>query len=204
MTSDFELNVFINCPFDKKYTPLFDALLFSIYLCGYRPRCALEIDNSAQVRIEKINNIIRECKISFHDISRTELDKDSKLPRFNMPFELGLFLGSIAFGSGEQKEKIAIIADKEKFRYQKFISDVAGQDIKTHNNNPEDLIKVVRNTLNSINREKPLPGATYILGKYEVFQKGKPAIIRNLSLTKEDITYSDKIQIIENWLQMNL
>jgi hypothetical protein len=37
-------------------------------------------------------DIISGCKYSIHDLSRTELDKTTRLPRFNMPLELGLDL----------------------------------------------------------------------------------------------------------------
>lgn len=43
-----------------------------------------------------------------------------------MPLELGTFLGAKHFGSEIQKKKTCLILDKEKFRYQKFISDIAG------------------------------------------------------------------------------
>jgi hypothetical protein len=87
-------SVFINCPFDGGYKRLFKATVFTVFYSGYVPRCALEIYNSGQVRIEKIFKLIENCQFGNHDISRTELDVDSKLPRFNMPLELGVFLGA--------------------------------------------------------------------------------------------------------------
>lgn len=86
-------NVFINCPFDKKYQPFEDLIIFTIMDCGFKPRSAKESSASSN-RILKIQQIIRECHFAVHDISRTELDKETGLPRFNMPFELGLFLGA--------------------------------------------------------------------------------------------------------------
>jgi len=74
-------------------------------------RCALEADDSGDVRIEKILAIIDQCKLGIHDISRTELNEHS-LPRFNMPLELGLFLGASRFGQGKTK-KITLIVDSE-------------------------------------------------------------------------------------------
>ncbi|HDD9386145.1 TPA: hypothetical protein PBQ45_005000 [Escherichia coli] len=104
----YDTNVFINCPFDNSYDPFFDAALFAIYRCNFKPRCALEINDAGDQRIDKINNIIKECKIGIHDISRTELDDHSNLPRFNMPLELGLFLGAKKFSSAKkQKSKRA-------------------------------------------------------------------------------------------------
>ena len=67
-------DIFINCPFDDAYSDIFDAILFAIYFCGCKPRCALEIDDGAQIRLDKICDIIAECDLGIHDISRTELN----------------------------------------------------------------------------------------------------------------------------------
>jgi len=40
-------NVFINCPFDSDYKPLFDAIVFAIFDFGFVPRCSLEVANIA-------------------------------------------------------------------------------------------------------------------------------------------------------------
>ena len=38
MTSrNYNDNVFLNCPFDSAYKALFDALVFTIYDCGFMP-----------------------------------------------------------------------------------------------------------------------------------------------------------------------
>lgn len=55
-------------------------MVFVLKACGYAPRCAMESDNAAEVRVEKILRIIGECGLSIHDISRTQLDRGSKLP----------------------------------------------------------------------------------------------------------------------------
>ena len=46
-----------------------------------------------------------------------------------MPLELGIFLGAKRFGRAEQKGKVCLILDTERYRYQQFMSDIAGQDI---------------------------------------------------------------------------
>jgi hypothetical protein len=53
-------SVFINCPFDRPYKRIFDALVFAVFDCGFVARSALEITNTAEVRIEKIARIIDE------------------------------------------------------------------------------------------------------------------------------------------------
>jgi hypothetical protein len=108
---DYERNIFLNCPFDDEYQPLFRAVMFAVLTCGFRARCALEADDGGEVRIAKIQRIIRDSQLGIHDISRTELDLATGLPRFNMPFELGLFLGAREFGAGQQRKKRALILD---------------------------------------------------------------------------------------------
>lgn len=61
-------------------------------------------DDAGQARISKIYDLIRRSKYSIHDISRTELDPDHSLPRFNMPLELGIFLGAKEYGGPSQRQ----------------------------------------------------------------------------------------------------
>jgi hypothetical protein len=85
-------SVFINCPFDDQYQPIFEAIVFGISACGFLPRCAKELPDGGDIRIDNICQLIRDCDYSVHDISRTEVaDQPYQLPRFNMPLELGLF-----------------------------------------------------------------------------------------------------------------
>ena len=39
----YDQNVFLNCPFDDAYQSLFQALIFAVFACGLRPRCAQEV-----------------------------------------------------------------------------------------------------------------------------------------------------------------
>src|ERR1700687_2295884 len=87
-------DVFVNCPFDSDYKQQFNALIFTIYDCGFYPRCALEAVDSGQLRFQKICQLILECSYGIHDLSRIELAPSTQLPRFNMALELGLFLGA--------------------------------------------------------------------------------------------------------------
>lgn len=155
--SQTDTNVFINCPFDSEYRPIFRSIIFCIYDCGYVPRCALEDENGGDVRIERLYKLIKESRLSIHDISRTELDRANKLPRFNMPLELGIFLGAKKFGGKIHSSKICLILDAEQ--YQKFISDIAGQDIRAHEGSPEKAIFAVRTWIAANARGVAIPGA---------------------------------------------
>ena len=95
-TSDYQNNVFINCPFDNQYKPLFDALVFAVHDAGFVAGSTLEVSDATQNRYDKILRIISECRYGVHDISRTESDTATSLPRFNMPFELGLWLRKVS------------------------------------------------------------------------------------------------------------
>jgi hypothetical protein len=89
----FHQTVFLNCPYDDEYRPLLGALLFSVLDCGLTPRLASDQADSGQPRLEKIRELIRDSRFSIHDISRMDPLQPGDLPRFNMPFELGLDLG---------------------------------------------------------------------------------------------------------------
>ena len=82
-SSNYGKNVFINCPFDIEYQPLFYALIFAVHDCGFHARCALEIEDSSAVRIDKIAEVIETCRFGIHDISRTELSVEQQLPRLS-------------------------------------------------------------------------------------------------------------------------
>ena len=98
-------DIFINCPFTSDYTPFFEAITFATIYCGFSPRCALETDDASENRFQKICDIIADCRLGIHDISNTKLDRNNRLPRFNMPLELGLFLGAKRFGTKSLKSK---------------------------------------------------------------------------------------------------
>ncbi|MBX6741132.1 MAG: hypothetical protein IRY87_03675 [Acetobacteraceae bacterium] len=192
--------IFFNCPFDDKYQPIFDALVFAAFDCGYVPRCALEVDDAGQVRLEKILAIIRDCRLGVHDISRTELDPINGLPRFNMPLELGIFIGAARFGTGEQKKKVCLVLDRERYRFQKFISDIAGQDIREHGDDPERAIHALRSWLAPQPRDGLLPGATAIASRYRAFRQDLPQILAEIGLEAGEMTFSDYANIVSAWL----
>ena len=192
-------DVFVNCPFDDAYEPIFRALIFAIYACEFRPRTARELDDAGQARIEKLYNLIGECRFGIHDISRTELDAVSNLPRFNMPLELGIFLGAKRYGGTPQKAKRLLVLDVEPFRYQRFISDLAGIDIHAHNGNPERALRETRNWLANVSR-RTLPSANRIANLNRHFLADLPALAEELDFDPESIPYVDYERIVVGWL----
>ena len=200
--SSYTSSVFINCPFDDVYGPILDVLVFAVFDCGFEPRCAMEIDDSAQVRIDKIFSIINECKFSIHDISRTESDPDTGLPRFNMPLELGMFLGARRFGGKRHGDKSCLIMDTNQFRYQKFISDISGQDIKAHQNDPRRAVGLVRGWLNDASGRKTIPGGAMIWGRYQNYLADLPDLCAAAGLAVDEMTFNDKTNFASEWLKL--
>ena len=191
--------VFVNCPFDAAYRPLFHAIVFTLKVCAYEPRSALEADNAVETRFEKIVRIIRGCRLGIHDISRTESSPDG-LPRFNMPLELGLFLGAAKYGRADQRRKIALVLDRERFRFQRYLSDIAGQDIRAHDNKPENIIHEVRKWLAAPASARILIGGPAIPKRYHVPQAQLPLLLSELKLQEDEVEFNDLVLIITNWL----
>jgi hypothetical protein len=201
---DYNLNVFVNCPLDDEYRYLFEAVVFGIHDCGYIARCALEVDDSSQVRIDKITKIISDCRFGIHDISRTVADSATGLPRFNMPLELGLFLGAKRFGHADQRMKICLILDIERYRYHKFISDIAGQDIASHAGDSGKAIRIVRDWLRSATPKSiRIPGGSAINLRYQGFREELPSLCKQVDLSIEELTFNDYVAQVEDWLEIN-
>jgi hypothetical protein len=154
----FSRNVFINCPFDSDYIALLRPLLFTVLYIGFIPRIASERLDSGEPRIDKIVELIQRSKFSIHDLSRIESSNKEELYRLNMAFELGVDFGCRFFAEGEPKSKKFLILEKERYRYQKALSDLSGSDIKNHNNEPEDLVREVRNWFVEITSLRPTGG----------------------------------------------
>jgi hypothetical protein len=92
---------FLNIPYDVDFQSLYLAHIAGITAFGLRPRATLEIPGGAR-RLDRIFDLIKSCRYSFHDLSRVELDvRRPATPRFNMPFELGLAVAWDKLNAGQ-------------------------------------------------------------------------------------------------------
>lgn len=94
----YNYSVFINCPFDDQYVPILRAIVYTVYRCGFLAKTALDEDDGSDNRLSKIIRKIRDSRYGIHDLSRIELNA-ADYPRFNMPFELGIFFGAKDMGN---------------------------------------------------------------------------------------------------------
>jgi hypothetical protein len=193
-------DVFINCPFDAGYKDLFWATVFVVIRSGFRPRCALETDDSSENRFDKICKIIAECRYGIHDISRTELDPGSNLPRFNMPLELGVFLGAKRFGVGSQKAKRCVVFDRTRYRFQRYISDISGQDIHSHEGTAKRLIEELATWLRTQSRDPKVPGGRQMAAEFASFKRKIPRICDNQGIHPDELTFGDYATMVAQYL----
>lgn len=201
----YENSVFINCPFDPKYKAIFNAIVFGVYDAGFYPRCAFELGDASENRLQGIVRIIVECRYGVHDISRTERDRENRLPRFNMPLELGIFLGSKYFGGGRHLRKACLIMDSEPYRYQKFISDIAGQDVYSHRDDPKSAVLLVRDWLRTKSQRVNIPDGEVVWRRFGQFQRKLPAICKELRWNPQilKLKFVDYRHVIYEWLRQN-
>jgi hypothetical protein len=122
-----------------------------------------------------------------------------------MPLELGMFLGAKRYGRAEQKQKTCLILDVERYRFQTFISDIAGQDIAAHGGEPPRAIRAVRDWLsNAMPKSAQIPGGAVIARRYEVFRADLPGMCERLQLTTEELTFNNYVMQVEEWLKVPL
>ena len=196
---DYDVNVFINCPFDDNYEPLFRAMVFTIFSCGFTPQCAKGASNQ-DLRFQRIIELVGECRYGLHDLSRIEL---GSMPRNNMPLELGVFIGCQRFGSTFDYEKEYLILDSDAHRYNQHTSDVKADDAEYHHNKPEEIIERVRNWLANRpfrNHLYRIPGADWLIERYQRFENEAPALCANLFLTFNKLEFDEFCTIAIEWL----
>lgn len=198
------LDLFINCPFDDAFRPLFAATIFTITASGYRPRCALEEENGADIRLDKLCRIVGECQRSIHDLSRVQVDAGA-LPRFNMPFELGMVIGAKRFGGKAYQSISALIMVHEPYRMPAFLSDLAGNDPQAHRNEVKNVIRIVRNFLGTYPTGATLPGPSAILADFEDFRNELPALAAEIRHQPDEIdpfkSYPEYALIVSAYLK---
>jgi hypothetical protein len=194
-------SVFINCPFDEQFWPLFEAIVFCVIDCGFVPRCALEEDDSGTTRLEKIRGLIQGSQYGIHDLSRVEITGPVNLPRFNMPFEFGLDLGCKLFGEASHTRKRSLVLDSDKYRYRASISDISGQDIRSHDNDPGVAISVIRGWLRTASGRKNVPHAKSIKKRFAAFTALLPELAESAGADREDLEFVEYVTLAEVFIK---
>ncbi len=204
------LKVFVNCPFDEEYLPLLQAIAFTVTACGYEIQLALQ-DVDGKTRLDKIVEMMSASRLSIHDISRLPKGPGDS-PRFNMPFECGLFIGLARSGSKKHANKQFLLMDSEQYRYQRNMSDLAGLDPKIHGNTEKGVSDCVRHFLasdwrNLTGSSKVIPGGQRIQEAYRQFRAALPAAAAAGDLSVDELKsfdyLKDLIDIMVAWFNIN-
>jgi len=198
----FETNVFINCPFDDEFRTLLKPLLFSLLYFQLVPKIS-QTESSASIRINQIKQHIRDSKFSIHDLSRSKPMKKNELPRFNMPYELGLDIGCAEFGLAKYRNKKILILETTRYHYQKVLSDISGQDIENHDNDPATLIRKVRNWFSTVDSSRDYPSASKVWIAYNQYYDDitKTLTIEGFTDNEiENMPISDFIRFSKDWI----
>lgn len=201
----FKKNVFVNCPFDDDYRQLLIAIIFTVMYLGYKPRLSLERADSGETRINKILGLITESKFGIHDLSRIVSTKENEHYRMNMPFELGIDYGCQKLKGGIWSQKKILILEKERYRFQKAISDLSGSDIKNHNDEAVKAVYAVRDWFVTEELKRGDSGLK-IWDNYNEFQ----AYLYDEVVEKDGHKSTDDVQItevmyhIEEWFKVSV
>lgn len=193
-------SVFINCPFTADYKQLFHSIIFTVLSCGFRPRTAMEAGDAGDVRLDKIARLITESAYSIHDLSAVELDQTNQLPRFNMPFELGMVIGCKKIARAHYARRPMLIMERTAYTSQKCLSDIAGQDLKAHAGSVSRTISIVRGWLLQQSNRKNIPGHVRIQNAFNDFYALLPDLCGEAELEADDISYSDFVTLAQQWL----
>ena len=134
--------VFLNVPYDAAFERLFLAYFMGIAAFHLTPRTTIEIP-AARRRLDRIQTLLHQCRFSVHDISRVQSSRTQpRVPRFNMPFELGL---AVIWSTMNPGRHSWFACDSERHRGLRSISDLTGTDINIHDGTVQGVMRELCN-----------------------------------------------------------
>ena len=197
-------NIFINCPYDEDYRPLMHIIIYMVCKFDHNPQLSGQYSDSGD-RMSKIVDLIKNSYIGIHDISLMELDEKNKLARFNMPFELGVDYASLKFINSEKK---LLVLEKEPYLSKKALSDMGGSDIVPHKNDPEEIIKSIRNFFVDLYNLKNIKYQAAIMIEYQTsFELWLRDRLTKLGYPKKymsmDVSITDFVNKVKEFFEEN-
>ena len=165
-----EKAVFLNIPYDSQFHNLCLAYICAIASFGLVPRATLEIPGTR--RLDRIIELIEQCAFSVHDLSRVERFAPTRLPRFNMPFELGL---AVAWQKLRNRKHLWYVFETERYRADKTLSDLAGADVYVHKGTVKGVLQQISN---AFVREKRRATFAQMMQVYRITRRALPSILQ--------------------------
>jgi len=182
---------------------MFDAIVFAVIALNFDARSALERDTGTEERLRKIVRMIGESRFGIHDLSFMRVDRKTRLPRYNMAFELGLFLGCCEYGGRRHTTKSCLILDRQRYRYRKSLSDLSGRDIQAHAGKPLKAIAIVRDWLATESGLSQLAGGRFVVEQYRRFRRQLPRLCQKMKRQVTALTFGDYCEMVRVWLSMD-
>ena len=118
-----------------------------------------------------------------------------------MPFEFGLDLACRIYGGAAHSRKKYLVLDSQRFRYQASISDISGQDIASHDNNPSMAIRAVRNFLRIASGRRTVPAASQIIKRFAAFTTALPDLAEASGADRDDLQFVEYVTLSEVFIQ---
>jgi hypothetical protein len=117
-----------------------------------------------------------------------------------MPLELGLFLGASRFGNPEQRLKTCLVLDREPYRFHQYVSDIAGQDIVPHCDDPARAIQAVRDWVAASfpSEARRLAGSGAIIARYNTFLEDLPRSCELVERDPKNLTFTDHAEVVSD------
>jgi len=115
---------------------------------GFDPHCVLEVPSDGQNRLDRIYGLIESCGASIHDLSRVSRSGLLRVPRFNMPFELGL-----AYAIARRQSHSFFVLEERSHRLQASLSDLNGHDPHIHEGTQDGILRCVLDCFGTQSRQ---------------------------------------------------
>src|SRR6266540_5630804 len=92
-----------------------------------------------------------------------------------------------------------LIVDSAPYRYQQFISDISGQDIRCHDGSPDRAIDIVRNWLRNATRKR-VPGPVAIKRQFAQFVEWLPENCDENGFDRNDLLFIEYVEMARQWI----
>lgn len=164
-------SVFINAPYDAKFEDLFLALVVGLRGYGLIPRATIDLPSYGH-RIDRILELLNACDFSIHDLSRVALTEgDNPVPKFNMPFELGL-----AYHHSLKSSHQILIFARNHQQFEASLGDLKGIDIYEHHDDIKALFSCLAQ---AFVKEENKPTVPNMMAAFELAKAALPNILVN-------------------------
>ena len=108
--------------------------------------------------------------------------------------------GCKAYAGSPYSEKVILILEEQRYRYQAALSDLAGNDIANHEGNYAIAVRKVRNWVTSLGDFENV-GAARVISEYEDFQEWNFERREKAGFSEDDILDFSTPELLEAMLE---